>query len=61
MISVFYNEWKTSPVFKNFVMKELFITLNKGRSKMLTEIELLDVKLHGKAPELLKVQKLDSH
>jgi hypothetical protein len=57
---VFYNEWKTAPVFKNFMMKEFFIVANKGRPSMLSEIEILDVKLSGKAPEFLKIQKLDS-
>jgi hypothetical protein len=28
---------------------------------MLSEIDVLKVKLHGKAPEFLKIQKLDSH
>jgi hypothetical protein len=41
-------------------MKELFIVLNKGRPKLISEIEILDAKLSGKAPEFHKVQKLDS-
>lgn len=41
--------------------KELFVSLNKGRPKIVDEIDVLKVKLHGRAPEIFKVTKLDSH
>lgn len=41
--------------------KELYIVANKGRPASLEEIDILDVKLLGKAPEFKKVQKLDSN
>jgi hypothetical protein len=52
---VFYNEWKTAPVFNNFIRKEIFIVANKGRPSMLSEIEVHEVKLFGKAPEFLRI------
>ena len=41
--------------------KEFFISLNKGRPKIIDEIDVLKVRLHGRAPEIFKVTKLDSH
>lgn len=52
---MFYEEWKTSAVFANFMRKEFFIVANKGRPSMLSEIEVVDVKLLGKAPEFLRI------
>ena len=51
-IQVFYNEWKTSEVFQNFILKEIYLIANKGRPKVLSEIEVNKVTLHGKAPEI---------
>eukprot|EP00347_Sterkiella_histriomuscorum_P009530 403340855 len=60
-LSVFYQEWKSSQVFQNFILKEIYLVANKGRPKVLSEIEVHKVTLHGKAPEFQKIQKLDSH
>lgn len=58
LLSIYYNEWKTSEVFKDLLLKEIYISANKDRPAMLSEIEVLKITLHGKAPELFRLEKV---
>lgn len=57
---MFWNNWKSSSVFKYFIKNTITIAANRKRSKFLQRVEVLDVTIGGKAPELSNWRKLDS-
>ena len=46
-------------MFQEFILKELYISANKDNPDIISEVEIHKVLLHGKGPELVKLQKLE--
>lgn len=60
LLSIYYQEWKSSDVFKEVVLKEIYAGANKDRNEALSEIEALKFELHGNAPTVSNLEKLES-
>ena len=60
LLGIYYQAWKTSPVFQDFILKELYVTANKDNPDIISEVEVHRVILHGRGPELHRLEKLES-
>ena len=60
LLGIYFQEWKSSPVFNEFITKEIYIIANKDNPDIVSEVEVLKVALHGKAPTFHRLEKLPS-
>jgi len=60
LFHVFWNNWKRTSVFKYAIMNLITIAANRKRNPMLQKVEVVDLTIDGKAPELSNWKKLDS-
>lgn len=58
LFAIYYESWKSSKVFEELLLKEIYISANKDRSKAVSEIQVLKMTFHGSAPELFRLEKL---
>jgi Ca2+-dependent lipid-binding protein len=56
LLKIYYEEWKTSSVFEDVILKEIYGGANKKRPKILSEIEVHQFTLHGQAPTVSNLE-----
>lgn len=57
-MKVFWEVWKTSPVFKSIIMKDIYRSLNKKRPAFMSEIVITDYEHRGPAPKIYDIKHL---
>jgi hypothetical protein len=55
-LKIFWDVWKTSPVFKANIMKDIWNSLNKKRPNFLEEIIVTSYEHRGPAPKLFDIK-----
>lgn len=58
LVTIYYQEWKTSKVFEELILKEIYAGANKKRPSVLSEIEVHKFQLHGTAPTISNLGKM---